>query len=90
MQQSKTSQYVKGQNRITINFYFTEDRYYYSVQAIFGKRAYAIWPEKTSDLESLNDARNEAMHRLEKWCRNNNLIKQFNSCLGVFQPELDF
>lgn len=86
----KVSREVCGKNSITITFYKNENgKIVYSLQALLGGRAWAIYPHGNEDTyESIIAAKSAALKKMEKWCEKNSLIKQFNLCLGAFQPEL--
>lgn len=85
----KISKETNGKNSITISFFEVEGKYFYSLQAILGNRAWAIWPHPdNTPFETILQAKSDAMRKLETWAQKNSLIKQFNTCLGALQPEL--
>lgn len=85
----KISREVSGKNSITIFFFKKENRFVYDLQSLLGGRAYAIYHHTDScTYESIIDAKSAALKKMESWAEKNSLIKQFNLCLGAFQPEL--
>lgn len=85
----KISREVSGKNSITIYFYEKDDRYVYDLQSLLGGRPWAIYHQADScSYETIIAAKSAALKKMESWAEKNSLIKQFNLCLGAFQPEL--